>query len=42
VGAGARGVAVMGEVMRAPDPAAVVRTLLAELADPGAPREGPA
>jgi thiamine-phosphate pyrophosphorylase len=45
VAAGARGVAVMGEVMRAPDPAAVVRTLLAELAelaDLGAPREGPA
>ncbi|MEZ0579604.1 thiamine phosphate synthase [Nocardioides sp. MH1] len=28
VGAGARGVAVMGEVMRAPDPAGVVRRLL--------------
>jgi thiamine-phosphate pyrophosphorylase len=32
--AGARGVAVMGEVMRAPDPAAAVRDLLAELAAP--------
>jgi thiamine-phosphate pyrophosphorylase len=30
--AGARGVAVMGEVMRAPDPAAVVRDLVGELA----------
>jgi thiamine-phosphate pyrophosphorylase len=33
IAAGARGVAVMGEVMRAPDPAAIVRTLLTELAD---------
>jgi thiamine-phosphate pyrophosphorylase len=32
--AGARGVAVMGEVMRSPDPAAVVRSLLAELDSP--------
>jgi thiamine-phosphate diphosphorylase len=32
VAAGARGVAVMGEIMRSPDPAAVVRDLLAELA----------
>jgi thiamine-phosphate pyrophosphorylase len=32
--AGAAGVAVMGEVMRSPDPAAVVRRLLAEMAAP--------
>jgi thiamine-phosphate pyrophosphorylase len=38
----ARGVAVMGEVMRAPDPAAVVGDLVAELAVvlPGAPTGG--
>jgi thiamine-phosphate pyrophosphorylase len=34
--AGARGVAVMGKVMRSPDPAAAVRSLLAELAGPSA------
>jgi thiamine-phosphate pyrophosphorylase len=42
--AGAAGVAVMGEIMRAPDPASVVQALLAELAPSGLPtsRRGPA
>lgn len=39
--AGASGAAVMGELMRAADPAPLVRALLAEMADPLRPRELP-